>query len=38
MVIRPPKGLDPDNWIDKVGKEKILQKKFQIQNPLLIII
>ena len=37
VVIRPPRGLDPDNWIDKVG-EKILQKKFQIQNPILIII
>ena len=25
MVIRPPKGLDPDDWIDKVGEENIIK-------------
>lgn len=25
MVIRPPKGLDPDDWIDKVGGENIIK-------------
>ena len=24
-VIRPPKGLDPDDWIDKVGGENIIK-------------
>ncbi len=24
MVIRPPKGLDPDDWIDKVGGKNII--------------
>ena len=26
MVVRPPKGLDPDDWIDKIGKEKIAKE------------
>ncbi len=26
FVIQPPKGVDPDEWIDKVGKENILLK------------
>ena len=26
MVIRPPEGLDPDDWIDKVGGENIIKK------------
>ena len=25
MVIRPPEGLDPDDWIDKIGDENILK-------------
>ncbi|MFL3007523.1 MAG: DNA primase [Candidatus Neomarinimicrobiota bacterium] len=25
MVIRPPKGLDPDDWIDKVGAKNIIK-------------
>ncbi|MAI87438.1 MAG: hypothetical protein CMF99_09940, partial [Candidatus Marinimicrobia bacterium] len=25
MVIRPPKGLDPDDWIDKIGGENIIK-------------
>ena len=25
-VVRPPKGLDPDDWIDKIGKEKIAKE------------
>ena len=25
MVIRPPEGLDPDDWIDKIGGENILK-------------
>ena len=25
MVIRPPKGLDPDDWIDEVGGENIIK-------------
>jgi len=25
MVIRPPKGLDPDDWIDQVGGENIIK-------------
>ena len=24
MVIRPPKGLDPDDWVDKVGGKNII--------------
>ena len=30
MIIRPPKGLDPDNWIDKVGEKNIAK---EILNP-----
>ena len=26
LVIQPPEGMDPDEWIDKVGKENISQK------------
>ncbi len=25
MVIRPPKGLDPDDWVDKDGKKNIIK-------------
>ena len=25
-VVRPPKGLDPDDWYDKIGKEKIAKE------------
>ena len=26
LVVQPPEGIDPDEWIDKVGKENIFQK------------
>ncbi len=26
VVIRPPRGLDPDNWIDKVGEKNIAKE------------
>ena len=25
MVIRPPKGLDPDDWIDEIGGENMIK-------------
>ena len=30
-VVRPPKGLDPDDWIDRSGKSEILS---EIQSPM----
>tara|TARA_B100000427_G_scaffold324517_1_gene329805 strand:+ start:1287 stop:3035 length:1749 start_codon:yes stop_codon:yes gene_type:complete len=26
LVIRPPKGLDPDEWVDKIGSNNILKE------------
>jgi len=30
LVVRPPKGLDPDDWIDKIGDKNVLKA---ILNP-----
>ena len=30
-IVRPPKGLDPDDWIDRSGKSEILS---EIQSPM----